>query len=401
MKLVVISHKECWADPTSSSKYSTIGGFPFQMQAISELFDQTTLLLPVFKSPLPSGTRPLAGRNLSVIPLSSPRGANLRRKVSLLLWLPHNLPKIWKKISETDAVHALVPGDIGTIGIFVAVALRKPLFVRHCGTWNEPVTTADHFLIWLLERIAGGCNVVMATGGGDNPPCKKNPNIDWIFSTTLSENEISSILVRQPWQRGKPLRLVTVGRATFGKNISSIIQAIPLLKKCYSWVLLDIVGDGPYLNDLKKLAEKLDVTKIIRFHGNIPHEQVIKILAESHLFVFPTRVKEGFPKAVLEALVCGLPVIGTGVSVIPHLIGNRNGIVLYKTDPETVAKGILEFIADDQRFAEASFTARQTGKEYTLERWQQVIGERLQASWGPLRKEPVSPQHLVTIGNDA
>src|SRR5205823_17011 len=45
-RLVVISHKECWPSSQSPTGYATDGGFPFQMQALSELFASTTLLIP-------------------------------------------------------------------------------------------------------------------------------------------------------------------------------------------------------------------------------------------------------------------------------------------------------------------------------------------------------------------
>jgi glycosyltransferase involved in cell wall biosynthesis len=383
MRLVVLSSKECWVDPTSPSGYATVGGFPFQMQAISELFDQTTLMVPIRTTPLPMGARPLIGHNLQVYPLEEPTGDDLRRKIALITWLPRNLPRLWQAVQQADAVHAPVPGDIGTIGILVALAQRKPLFVRHCGNWRHPATIAERFLQWLLERIAGGPNVVMATGGGDSPPSPRNPNINWIFSTTLTEEELSAIPFRKPWRTDQPLKLVTVGRLTLWKNVQAIVRALPLVRSSYPQVSLDVVGDGPYAPDLKKVAAELGMTRCVTFHGNVSHEKVIKILAEAHVFVFPTQ-GEGFPKVVLEALACGLPVIATEVSVIPHLIGKRSGILLHRTDPDAIAKAILQLVAAEKRLAEMSASARQTSREYTLERWRDVIGERLRSSWGPL-----------------
>lgn len=387
MRLVVISHKESWADPGSPSGYSTMGGFPFQMKALSELFDQTALLLPVFDTPLPPGTYPVVGKNLFVKPLDGPPGADWRRKMALLSWMPRNLPTMWRDIREADAIHAPVPGDIGTIGILIAMTQRKRLFVRHCGTWGYKGTIANRFLMWLLERIAGGRNVVMATGGADSPPSRANPAINWIFSTTLPEQTLLSIPVHRPWKFGEIFKLVTVARLYPNKNVEAIIRALPLIKQHYSSITLDIVGDGPCLQELKTLAEDLYLTDIITFHGNVAHEVVLKILTNSDLFVFPTRVPEGSPKVVLEALACGLPVVATAVSIVTHLIGNRNGILLHDTGYRSVAEAIINLISDDKRLAQMSVSAQQTGREYTLERWQQVIGERLRASWGPLKEE--------------
>jgi glycosyltransferase involved in cell wall biosynthesis len=385
VQLVVVSHKETWNSSFSYSGFSTIGGFPFQMRAISELFDKTTLVLPVFKTPLPSGAIFLTGHSLSVEPLDQPRGSDLRRKIDLLFWLPRNFPRLWRSIRKTDAVHAPVPGDIGTIGILVALAQRKRLFVRHCGTWGNRTTITDRFLLWLLPRIAGERNVVMATGGGDVQPCPKNPAINWIFATTISEDEWNSVPVNKPWRRGENLKLVSVSRLDPGKNTEAIIKSLPLVRSHYPQTTLNIVGDGPCLKELRTLAKNLDLANDVIFHGRLDHKGVMEVLVNSHLFVFPTRVKEGFPKVVLEAFVCGLPVIAPAISVIPHLIGTDNGFILHDTGPPSVAEAITSLISDDERLGKMSASARETSRQYTLERWQKLIETRLKEAWGPLR----------------
>ena len=387
MKLVVVSHKECWADSVSSTGYGTIGGFPFQMNAISELFWKTTLLIPLHDKPLPSGAIPLTGHNVSVRPLDMPAGRKLRRKIALLFWLPSNFPIIWRAIRNANAVHTPVPGDIGTIGILVAIAQRKPLFVRHCGTWGNKTTMTDRFLLSLLPRIASGRNVVMATGGGENPPCPKKHEISWIFASSISESEWFSIPRPESWKRGNALKLVTVSRLDPGKNTEAVIKTLPLLRKDCPKIILNIVGDGPCLETLKKLAESLGLSDSVNFHGRLDHKSVMKVLCGSDLFVFPTRVKEGFPKVVLEAFACGLPVIATSVSVIPYLIGKDKGVVLKDTDHNTVAEAIIQIISDEGRLAQMSSNAREASRQYTLERWQQIIGERLTKAWGPLKQK--------------
>ncbi|MEW6716811.1 MAG: glycosyltransferase family 4 protein [Chloroflexota bacterium] len=363
------------------------------MQAISELFDQTTLILPLRTTLPPSGASLLTGHNLHIHSLPEPSSHDLRRKLALLTWLPRHLPRIWNEVKQADAVHAPVPGDIGVIGILVALLQRKPLFVRHCGTWAEPVTLADHLLLWLLERIAGGRNVVLATGGGDTPPSQKNPNIHWIFSTALTEQELASIPPAQPWRPGQPLRLVTVGRLTAEKNVASVIRALPILRNSslpggeglgVRDISLHILGDGEARASLEALAAELGIVDQVTFHGNVPHDEVLGILSQSHLFVFPTRVKEGFPKAVLEALAVGLPVIATNVSVIPHLIKD-SGCVLPDTTPKAVAQAILSLIENPENVREMAQNARVTAQQYTLERWRDEIGAHLEAAWGPLR----------------
>ena len=178
MNLLVISYKTCWPEPASPSGYATDGGFPFQMRALSELFDETRLLIPCAERGASTGQGHLTGRRLSVVPLSTPRGAGAGRKAAFPFWLLRNLPRLLSEVLRADAIHAPIPGDIGTIGMLLAFALRKPLFIRYCGNWTEQNTAAEHFWRWFMETFAGGRTVCLATGGAERPPSAKNFSIE-------------------------------------------------------------------------------------------------------------------------------------------------------------------------------------------------------------------------------
>lgn len=380
MHLLVISHKETWLDPTSPTGYATNGGFPVQMQVISQLFDETLLLLLRRATPPPSSLSPLAGHNLTAQALPEPAGTDLRRKLALLTWLPHHLPVVWGAMRQADAIHAPVPGDLGLIGILLALAQRKLLFVRHCGTWGEPETLTERFLFWLLESIAGGRNLVLATGGGEASPSRRNPRIRWIFSSTLTQAEMAALPRADAWQPDIPPRLVTVARLEPQKNIQATIQALPRLMARYPDITLSVVGDGRARPGLEQLSKDLGVAGQVRFQGNVAHAEVMRILSSSHIFVLPTRVKEGFPKAVLEAMACGLPVVASDVSVIPFLIHDC-GRVLETPDPEGVAAAVLDLLERPAGLQALGEIARQKAHGYTLEAWGAQIADHLRNAW--------------------
>ena len=205
MRGMIVKSKDCFLLKNAFSNYFTQtllefgkfaerlrhdGGFPLQVRAISELFNETKVLVPCEKSQNTNGISPLFGKNLEVSPLSAPKGIGFRRKLDIPLWLLRNGRIIWKEIKNADAVHAPIPGDVGTIGMLFALLLRKPLFVRHCGNWLVQRTTAEHFWKWSMEYFAGGRNVMFATGGTENAPSERNSHIKWIFSTSLRQENI-------------------------------------------------------------------------------------------------------------------------------------------------------------------------------------------------------------------
>jgi hypothetical protein len=386
MRLVVFSHKLCWLSAASPSGYATDGGFPFQMKALSELFAETTLVLPCSAAEAQAeGVLPLAGHNLAVKALSEPTGRGLKRKLRLPFWfLRHSLGMIGE-IRRADAVHAPIPGDIGTIGMVLALLLRKPLFVRHCGNWFLPKTAAEHFWKWFMERFAGGRQVMLATGGAAQPPSGRNAAIRWIFSTTLSEGELRSCLVQRELPAEDELRLMIACRQDREKGAGVVIDSLPLILKQFPQAHLDIVGDGLALSEFKARVQALKLNHAVTFHGKVNHPTVLRLLQKADLFCYPTAASEGFPKIVLEALACGLPVITTPVSVLPQLMNQGCGVLLEERSPEALAAAVEKIISDKETYRLMSAQARETAAEYSLERWRDTIGEMLRAAWQPVQ----------------
>jgi glycosyltransferase involved in cell wall biosynthesis len=385
LNLVVVSYKVCWR---SDGRFVSFGGFPQQMSALAQLFTSTSLLILERDPPPPQGAVPILGRDIDVRPSPEPYGEGLMRKLGLISWAAVHGPRIVGEIKTSDVVHAAVPGDVGILGLMVSLALRKLTFVRHCGTWDDRSTLANRFLAWLLPRIAGGRVVVLATGGGPEPPEPRNPDIQWIFSTSFSQAEFEGIEPAARWVPGSPLRLVTVGRLTRGKNALACIEALPAIRAAVPGSTLEIVGDGPFRGELERAVVRLGLDGEVSFTGNLNHEAVIQTLCRSNLFLFPTRVAEGFPKAVLEAMACGLPIVAAPVSVLPTLLGDGCGVLLDGTEAGDVEGAVTVLVNDPDRMAKMGLISREIASGYTLERWRDLIRERLESAWGrPLKND--------------
>ncbi|MEM9291344.1 MAG: glycosyltransferase [Acidobacteriota bacterium] len=393
MHLLVISHKRCWRTPQG---VVATGGFPRQMEALAQLCQRLVVAVPLQPTPVPAGAQPLRGESLEVLPLREPWGRGPVRKAALAPWLALHGPKLWRALGEADGVHALVPGDIGTLGLLLAQWRRKPLLVRHCGTWGLRTTAADRFLARRLPRIAGGRTVVLATGAGEGPPPPGGEGLHWIFSTSLWRREMEELPTADPWCPGSPLRLITVGRLSHGKNALAAVRAVAMLRDrkdhepSLPEVHLEILGDGEARSAVEEAIRELHLQSRVLLRGNVGHDEVLQALARSHLFVFPTRVAEGFPKAVLEALAAGLPVLAPAVSALPHLLapdaaGVAPGALLKNTAESSVAAAVAEWIRagqqDSETFARSGRLARQRAHSYSLEAWRDAIAERLREAW--------------------
>jgi len=355
------------------------------MAAIAELFDETVLLVPCHRRTGEPGEISLGGPRLRVSPLPPPYGSGLGRKLLFPFWCFRCAPVILREFRKADAVHAPIPGDVGTVGMLLAWVFRKPLFVRHCGNWLRPITRAEKLWRWFMETFAGGRNVMLATGGAAEPPSRRNPNVRWIFSSSLTAAEMEELGSHQPKLDRERLRLITVGRQQAGKGTEKLVDALVMIRRQFPQVQLEVVGDGSDLARLKQQAAELGVSGQVVFHGKLDHAGVLQKMKQAHIFCFPTQ-SEGFPKAVLEAMACGLPVIATPVSVLPMLLSMGGGILI-EPSSAAVARAVCEVTSSEETFKGMSARARNMARTYTLDRWRDTIGGHLSAAWGPLKTE--------------
>lgn len=387
MQLTVVSHKPCWPSPQAAAGYASDGGFPFQMHALAELFDAIRIVVPCGTPGPRPGEILLTGRNLSVVPLTPLAGSGFRRKLRVPLWLARNGVTLMREVRRAGAVHVPIPGDVGSIGMVLAWLLRRPLCVRHCGNWLVPRTAAERFWRWFMERVAGRRNVMFATGGAQAAPSRHNPNVRWIFSTSLRARELEACGVRRDAVSNGHLRLIVACRQEWEKGTGTVIESLPLLLPEFPGLSLDVVGDGGARAEFEALAAARGVADRVTFHGKVGHEAVLSLLATADLFCYPTTASEGFPKVVLEALACGLPVITTRVSVLPELLDRGCGYLLDQPTPAALAEAVRTCATDAARYRGMSARAVEVAHGFSLERWSATIAGYLRTAWGPLRAD--------------
>lgn len=166
------------------------------------------------------------------------------------------------------------------------------------------------------------------------------------------------------------IRLVAAGRLVEQKGFDLLIEAIARLAD--PAVCLFILGEGPLLDDLKRLAVARGVADQVQFVGF--QSNPYAWLARADAFVLSSRY-EGFPNVVLEALACGTPVIAT-----PAPGGTReilDGLPECKVAEEIDARHLAEAIATWLRGGRERVDSGAIAP-YTVSRivnqYQQVIG---------------------------
>ena len=165
---------------------------------------------------------------------------------------------------------------------------------------------------------------------GEIPPAHRDRCI------YLPENAIDAdrFGASAPRDAVRPLRACFVGRMVPYKGPDMLLEAAaPLLAD--GRMTLDLVGDGPMMGDLQRMARDLP-PEAVRFHGWLAHDAVPAVMGRAHLLTFPS-IREFGGGVVLEAMALGVvPVVvdyagpgelvveGTGYKVP---IGDRAAIV--------------------------------------------------------------------------
>ena len=146
---------------------------------------------------------------------------------------------------------------------------------------------------------------------------------------------------------GLPLKekiLLSAGNLVNPKGHVYLVDAMSIILKKRSDVILVIVGSGPLKIKLRKKINRLGLNKKILLVGSKPHEEIPIWMNASDIFVLPS-LSEGFPTVIPEAMACGKPIIGTRVGGVPEAIFNQDlGILVNPGNSEILASAILEVL---------------------------------------------------------
>jgi len=140
------------------------------------------------------------------------------------------------------------------------------------------------------------------------------------------------------------------------KNVPDVIKIFNIIQKTIPSRLF-LVGDGPDAGNAKNLARDLGIADKVMFTGN--QDRVNNILPLADLFLLPS-ASESFGLAALEALSCGVPVVGSIVGGLPELITDGlNGYLCPIGDTEQMAQRSIEILANESLNKKLSTSARQ------------------------------------------
>ena len=160
-------------------------------------------------------------------------------------------------------------------------------------------------------------------------------------TTTLTEQDF---FYRFDTCYGSPIRLLYTGRFDRGKGLLEMVEALAMLIKKGYLLSLDLVGwaepGDSVIDSVMDLAARLGVADQVVNHGRKSvGPELFAFYKQADIYVIASRLSEGFPRTIWEAMAHCLPTVATRIGSIPQFLGDAAELV-HPCNVESLANGI-------------------------------------------------------------
>ena len=173
------------------------------------------------------------------------------------------------------------------------------------------------------------------------------------------------------------IQLLVVSRLVSQKNIDSIIKAVKVMKN--ENIILNIVGDGSEINNLKLLVKKYELDKKINFIGKIENTKLNEYLKDADIFIQASNY-EGLPHSILEAMNFEIPILSTDVGGCSVLLnkGERGYIIPMPVSEVEISEGIRTIINNkDEARSKVKLAKNYLNQEHNFNTNAEIYDEKI------------------------
>jgi glycosyltransferase involved in cell wall biosynthesis len=165
--------------------------------------------------------------------------------------------------------------------------------------------------------------------------------------------------------------ILWVGRVKRYKRVDHVLSAFTLIAKQIPNAKLIIVGNGDYLENIKKIAENLHLSNVI-FTGAVDEKKKVSLMASSWVIV-SSSLTEGWGMTITESAACGTPAVAYDVAGLRDSIrNNETGLLASDGNNKALAQALLRVLQDEQLRVALSENALRWATEFS---WDKVAKE--------------------------
>ena len=169
-----------------------------------------------------------------------------------------------------------------------------------------------------------------------------------VSKAVQKEIPAASIVISNPYDEerfkvipdnDRNIDLVYLGRLVSDKGVDTLLDALAILKNKNITPRLNIIGNGPELNNLQRISERLKLQEQVNFLGNKSGQALVNILNQHKIMVIPSKWEEPYGIVALEGLACGLRIIASMGGGLPEAI-KEFGEYFTRNDSTSLAEKI-------------------------------------------------------------
>jgi glycosyltransferase involved in cell wall biosynthesis len=273
------------------------------------------------------------------------------------------------------------------LGITAALLVPKIRIIR---VDQLPLRTTDAVTLWTTRALCLRVDAHVAVG-------QKSAELMENFYA-LGRNSVISIpngvpdsIAPTPPRSTLPMVVGSIGRLDAMKAHDVLLRALAEVEQ----VRVVILGEGEQRSSLEKLAIDLKISDRVQLLGWVDHPR--SYLAEFDVVAMPSR-SEGFPLAMVEAMLAAKPVIATRVGSMPEaIIPTETGLLIEKNDVHGLAQA-LQQLRDQPEFRAK---LGQQARKVAVEQWTaEAMAKKYLALWQSLLLTPQKPRFRVDRPKD-
>jgi glycosyltransferase involved in cell wall biosynthesis len=156
--------------------------------------------------------------------------------------------------------------------------------------------------------------------------------------------------------------IIFIGKVVANKGINELVEAAINLRADFPLLKLRIIGGGEekFFDSLKRRAQHAGCNELLDFAGYKQKEELPVELSKAHIFAMPSYYEGGPGFSYLEAMSCGLPVIGCEGSGVEEIVTSGvNGLLVPPRNTEALEDAIRTILRDENLMNNMSRAARE------------------------------------------
>lgn len=168
---------------------------------------------------------------------------------------------------------------------------------------------------------------------------------DGVFYNSVDKEDCDKYKNKHYLEKNNKTLIVYAGRMIKEKGVEELLKAYEGIKKIYPETKLVLAGDGPILEEMRRKYQDEQV----EFVGRLNHEQVMALLNDADIFVYPSMFPEGLPTSVLEAGLMKCAVIATDRGGTKEVINDDKYGMIVEENSESIRKALEKMLKDPNR----------------------------------------------------